>query len=217
MNCPSVGPSHRVQSFRNRLLQRGSPVGSQVLPANLLQRGLLSPWVRRSWQEPAPSWAFHRVTSSFRHPPAPAWGPFYGLQVDICSTVDLHGLQGNNLPHHGLQHELQGKSLCSNISSTSSLPLSSLTLVSAELFLSLHLTSLSNCRFTAVFFFLHLLNYVISEVLPPLLTGLALASSGSILELTGTGFIRPGGSFSQLLTESTPTAPLLQKPCHANL
>jgi len=36
---------------------------------------------------------------------------FHGLQVDIWSTVDLHGLQGDNLPHHGLQHELQGKAL----------------------------------------------------------------------------------------------------------
>jgi len=26
-NCPSVGPSHDVQSFRNRLLQRASPNG----------------------------------------------------------------------------------------------------------------------------------------------------------------------------------------------
>ena len=52
-NCPSMGPFHRVQSFRNRLLQRGSPAGSQVLLANLLRRGLLSPRVHRSWQEPA--------------------------------------------------------------------------------------------------------------------------------------------------------------------
>jgi len=26
----------------------------------------------------------HGVTASFRHPPAPAWGPFHGLQVEIC-------------------------------------------------------------------------------------------------------------------------------------
>jgi len=97
-----------------------SPTGSQALPAKLLQRGLLSPRVRRSWQEPAPAWAPHGATASFRHPPAPAWGPFHGLQVDICSTMDLHGLQRDNLPHHGLQHELQGKTLCSGISSTSS-------------------------------------------------------------------------------------------------
>ena len=40
MNCSSVGPFPGLQSFRHRLLQRGSPAGSQVLPENLLQRGL---------------------------------------------------------------------------------------------------------------------------------------------------------------------------------
>jgi len=120
MNCPSMSPSHRVQSFRNRLLQRGSPTGSQALPVNLLQRGPLSPQVCRYWQEPAPVWDPHRVTASFEHPPALVWGAFHGLQVDICSTMERHGLQGKNLPHHGLHHELQGKSLCSNILGTSS-------------------------------------------------------------------------------------------------
>jgi len=153
MNCPSVGPSHRVQSFRNRLLQRGSPMGLQALPENLLLCVLLSPWVSRSWQEPAPARAPHGVTASFRHPPALVWGPFHRLQVDICSSVELHGLQEDNLPHHGLHHKLQGKALRSAISSTSSPPLSSLTLVSAELFLSHHLTPLSNCHLTSVFSF----------------------------------------------------------------
>ncbi|KAK4806885.1 hypothetical protein QYF61_012606 [Mycteria americana] len=40
-------------------------------------------------------------------------------RVDICSTVNLHGLQGDNLPHHGLHHRLQGN-LCSGSWSTSS-------------------------------------------------------------------------------------------------
>jgi len=119
-DCPRVGPFHGVQSFRNRLLQCGSPTGSQALPANLLQHGILSPQVRRPWQEPTPSWAPPGVTASFRRPPALAWGPLHGLQVEICSTMDLHGLQGNNLPHHGLHHRLQGKALCPGISSTSS-------------------------------------------------------------------------------------------------
>jgi len=44
-------------------------------------------------------------------------------------------------------------------------------------------------------------------VLPPSLAGLDLASCGSICELDGTGFIRHGGSFSQLLTEATPYSP----------
>jgi len=46
--------------------------------------------------------------------------------------------------------------------------------------------------------------------------GSALASGGSILEPAGTGSVRHGGSFSQLLTEATPIAPWLPKPCHAN-
>jgi len=97
------------------------PTGSRALPANLLRHGLLSPRVRRSWREPAPARTPHRVTASFRHPPAPVWGLFHRLQVDIYSTMDLHELQGDSLPHHGLHHELQGKTLCSGVLSTSSL------------------------------------------------------------------------------------------------
>jgi len=40
-----------------------------------------------------------------------------------------------------------------------------------------------------------LLNYIISEVLPPLLMGSALASNGSILELARISSIRHRGSF----------------------
>jgi len=65
-NCSSMDSFHGVQSFRNRLLQCGSPTGPQALPAILLWCELLSPWVRRSWQEPAPVQAPHGVTASFR-------------------------------------------------------------------------------------------------------------------------------------------------------
>jgi len=95
-------------------------------------------------------------------------------------------------------------------------PPSSLTLVSAELFLSHHLTPLSNSCLTAQFFSLPLLTYVIPEVLPPSLMGSALASGRSVFEPAGTGFIRHRGSFWQLLTEATPIGPPLPKPCHAN-
>jgi len=67
------------------------PTGSQALPANLLRHGLLSSRCHRSWQQPAPARVPHGVTASFRHPPAPAWGPFHRLQVEICSPVGLHG------------------------------------------------------------------------------------------------------------------------------
>jgi len=47
------------------------------------------------------------------------FGVLYGLQVVICSTMDLRGLQGHSLLHHGLHHKLQGN-LCSSAWSTSS-------------------------------------------------------------------------------------------------
>jgi len=43
--------------------------------------------------------------------------------------------------------------------------------------------------------FFPLVKYVITDVLPPMLIGLALASSGSVLVLAGIGSIRHGGSF----------------------
>ena len=72
-------------------------------------------------------------------------------------------------------------------------PPSSLTLVSAELFLSHCLTPLSSLPFHCSFC-LPLLEYVIPEALPPSLIGLALASGESVLELAVTGFIRHGGN-----------------------
>lgn len=45
MNCSSLCPSHRVYSFRSRLLQ--SPMGSQVLITNLFQCG--PPWAASPW------------------------------------------------------------------------------------------------------------------------------------------------------------------------
>jgi len=95
-------------------------------------------------------------------------------------------------------------------------PPSSLTWVSAELFLSHSLTPLSSWLFHYRVFFLPFLNCVTTEVLPPLPIGLALASGRSVLEPASTGFNRHGGSFLQLLTEAAPIVPLLPKPCHAN-
>jgi len=71
-------------------------------------------------------------------------------------------------------------------------------------------------KFHAMGIFLPLLKYVITEALPPLLIALALASGRSILEPAGTGFIRHGGSFSQLLHRSHPYRPPLPKHCHTN-
>jgi len=201
MNCPSVGPSHGVQSFRNRLLQRGLPTGSQALLANLLWRELLSPQVCRSWQEPAPAQlptgsqppsGIHLLwrgvpSMGYRWRSAPPW-----------TSTDCRGTTCLTMVFH---HELQGKTLSSVISSTSS-P-SFFTDLGACRVVSL--TSSHSSVFTAISpqFFSPLLKYVITEVLPLSLIGLALASIWSILEPAGTGFIRHEGRFLQLLTEAT--------------
>jgi len=49
----------------------------------------------------------------------PSVGPFHGVQEDICSTMDLHGLKGDSLAHLSLQQGLQGNTLCYGISSIS--------------------------------------------------------------------------------------------------
>jgi len=151
----------------------------------------------------------HGVTTSFRHTSAPAWGPLHGLQVDISSTVNLHGLQGDSLPHHGLHHRLQGKSLCSGACSTSSPSFFTALGICRVASLTWSHSSLSSATSWQVFF--PLLEYVTTEVLPSSLTGLALTSGESVLELAGIGSIRHGGSFLQLLTEATSIAPPTSK------
>jgi len=108
----------------------------------LLQHGCLPRGA--ALQEPAASmWVLHWVTSPASKP-APLWtslsmGPqvlpgacssmgfprgYSLLRTSTCSgmgssTVDLHGLQGDSLPYHGLLHGLQ-ENLCSGAWSTSS-------------------------------------------------------------------------------------------------
>jgi len=56
-NCPNVGPFHGVPCFRKRLLQLGSPTGSQVLPGACSSAG--SPQGHSLLQAPpAPVWGF---------------------------------------------------------------------------------------------------------------------------------------------------------------
>ena len=73
-----------------------------------------------------------------------------GLQVDICSTVDLHRLHGHRLPHAGLLHGLQENLALAPGAPPA--PLSSLTLVSAELFLISSLLSSAAIAVMQVFF-----------------------------------------------------------------
>ncbi|KAK4810725.1 hypothetical protein QYF61_007699 [Mycteria americana] len=88
-DCSSVGHPQGHRSCQ----QTCSSVGS-------------SPWGHRSCQEPAPACTLHGVTTSFRCIHLLGHEVLHGLQVDICSTVDFHGLQGDNLHHHGLHHWL---------------------------------------------------------------------------------------------------------------
>lgn len=77
----------------------GSPMVSQVLPANLHQNGVLSQGGHRSCQEPAPAWASHMVvTATLSHPPALAWSP-PGSACGYLLYLDFSGLQGYRL--HG--------------------------------------------------------------------------------------------------------------------
>ena len=124
------------------------------------------------------------------HLPAPVWT---GLQVGICSTMDLPGLQGHSLPHHGLLHRLQGN-LCSGAWSTSS-PSFCADLGVCRAVPRVHSDSSLLLLYFYCRFFPPLLKCVIPEVLPPLLMGSALARGGSILGPTGIGSIGHGGSF----------------------
>ncbi|KAM6059669.1 uncharacterized protein LJ206_014270 isoform 2-T2 [Theristicus caerulescens] len=133
------------------------------------------------------------------HPPALMW-ILHGLWVDICSTVVLH-------------HRLHRHHLCSSAWSISSS--SFFTEFGISIVVSLTCSHFS-LPAAVVEQFLPLLKYVIAEALPPSLMGSALASGESVLELAGTGSVGHGGSFWHHLTEATPAALWLPKPCHVN-
>ena len=119
MNFSNMGSSHRVQSFRHRLLQRGSlPQGHKSCQQTCSSVGSS---LQRS-TDPARSLLQHGLPTGSQPPLGThlLWcGVLPGLQVEICSTVDLPGLQGDSLPHQGLPHGLQGN-LCSGAWSISS-------------------------------------------------------------------------------------------------
>jgi len=85
MNCPSMGPPWGHKPCQQTCSSVGSPLHRSTAPAgSQLQCG-------RSMGSQPPS-GIHLL-----------WhGVLPGLQVDICSTIDLHGLQGHSLPHHDL-------------------------------------------------------------------------------------------------------------------
>ena len=118
-NCPSVGP----------FTMRCSPSGADCSSVG-------PPWGHKPCQQTCSSMgsSFHAATGPGRSllqrglstgsQPASGIlllqrGLLLGLQVNIFSTVDLHGLQGDSLPQHGLHYRLQGN-LCSGTWTTSS-------------------------------------------------------------------------------------------------
>jgi len=117
-------------AFIHKLLQRGT-----FSRCSVLQEQTAPAWVPplgcSSCQEPGPGWALHQLQLLSECVHLLWYGGFHGLQVSICSTVVIHGLQEDNLLHHGLLHRLQGN-LRSSTWSTSSPP-SPPTLVSALL------------------------------------------------------------------------------------
>lgn len=98
MNFSSLSPSHRQQLSMNcsnachssieysqdSLLQHASPREWQVLSGNLVQPGLLSPWVCRSCQEPPSIWASHRIAVSSQASTCSSIAFLPWLQVDLC-------------------------------------------------------------------------------------------------------------------------------------
>ncbi|KAM9591464.1 uncharacterized protein ACIBXB_006257 [Morphnus guianensis] len=186
-DCSSVGPSRGHKSFQKTCSSVGSSLHRSAGPArSLLQRGVPS-----GSQPPSGTHLLRR-------------GVLHGLQVDICSTVDLHGLQGDSLPHHGLHHGLQGN-LCSGAWSTSSPSFFTDLGVCRVVSLTCSHSSL-RLPFTSVPTFF-LLKNVIPEALPLSLIGSALAGGRSVLEPAGMGSLEHRGSFQQLLTEATPVTP----------
>ena len=117
----------------------------------------------------------HGVTTSFGHLCLLWHGVLPVLQVDICSTMDLHGVQGDSLPHHGLLlHELQGN-LCSGAWSTFSPVLLHWPWCLQNCF-SHRVSLLSPAAFSVAQQLFPLFNYVTPEALPPPLMGSALAN-----------------------------------------
>jgi len=203
-NCPSVGPFHVCSPSGTGCSSVGLPrghkpcqhtcsgMGSSLHGSAGPARSLLQRELPMGSQPPSGIhmlWCGVHFTGC-RWMSAPPWTSMYCRGTAGLTMIFIMGCRGK---------------LSAPASQAPPPAASSMTLVSAELFLSYHLTPLSQLLPHCGFF--PLLKYVITGVLPPSLIGLALASSESMLEPAGTGSVRHGGSFSQLPTEPTAIAP----------
>lgn len=111
--CSSVDPFQEVQFFRNRLLQHRIYVRPQILSANLLPHGLLSPWLT------SPAGTCSRVGFPQGHSLLSGihllWN---GLQVDLCLLRVLHGCR-DTAPSPWSAPWTAGKSLLQYVSTSS--------------------------------------------------------------------------------------------------
>jgi len=174
-NCSSVGPFH-VPFPQGEVLQEQASLawvplsmGSQELPANLLQRGLLYSQGHRSCQEPAPAQASREVMAFFGHPTALAWGPPWAMgckgtaRLTMVFSMGCRGISALAPGPPPLPPFFTNLGICRVVSLAYSHS-SPLAAVGQQFFL--------------------VLKYVITEALPPTevllpsLMGLALASSG---------------------------------------
>jgi len=126
-NCSGMGPFHGMQSFMNRSLSCGYPTGSQVLPEILLLHGVLS-MAPQVLPGACSSMGSPRGHSLFGHMHLLWHGVLHRPQVDISSIMVF------SMGCRAISAPVPGAPLA---------PPSSLTLVSAELFLSRTLTPLS--------------------------------------------------------------------------
>lgn len=160
------------ETILHKLLQHGSfPWGAVLLEQTV------PVWVpyecHRSCQEPAPAWAlpwnrrFLQGTSTYS-----GMGPSMGCRVDLCSTM---GCRGTACLTRVFTMGCRGISVLEPGAPPT--PPSPLTLLSAELLLSYIHSSLPA---VVVQQFSPFLKYIITAVLPLLLIGLALATSGSV-------------------------------------
>lgn len=134
-------------------------------------------------------------------------GSSTGCNVDTCSDMVLHGLQGDNLHYHGLSMGCRGVSAPVP---GAPLPPPSLTLVFLGLFLTVFSSLLS-----LLCGILPFLKCVFPEAPPAWLMSSAVSHGGSI----GAGWSLPcpaQGSPWPFLTEALPCSPPLPTPCHGH-
>lgn len=101
-----MSPLHGVQPLRTRLLQHSFPLGWQVLPANLLQCGLLSPWVQQVLVGPCFSVGFPWGHSLPQAATCSAVGSSTGsrwMSAPLWTSVSCRGIFFLNCFHHWLQ------------------------------------------------------------------------------------------------------------------